>query len=265
MTTTLRTGIGETLAVALRIYLTGDLCLTAGNRLVRGERLPRRQGRLAFAYLVIERSRPVERDELAELLWPDRLPAAHEVGVSALISKLRTLLVDVGLERGALTAVSGCYRIELPPAAWVDTDAALEAVHAAEAALRAGSYSETYGPAVVASCILRRPFLPGAEGAWVEAKREALRIARLRALDCLAEVHAWNGEPSLALRAAEEAVGLEPYREVGYRRLMRIHQQAGNRAEAIRVYERLRRLLDVELGASPAAETVALLAEIARA
>lgn len=101
--------------------------------------------------------------------------------------------------------------------------------------------------------------MPGADGAWLDGRREVFRTARLRALDCLAEVHAWNGEPSLALQAAEEAVGLEPYREAGYRRLMRIHLQGGNRGEAIRVYERLRKLLADELGAQPAAETAAAL------
>ncbi len=236
--------------------------MNAGGVLVRGDRLPRRQGRLAFAYLVSERSRPVSRDELADLLWPQRLPTAHEVALSALISKLRTLLVEVGLMRQALATASGGFRLELPPDAWVDTEAALEAVHEAEAALRVGSTNDAYGPAVVASTILRRPFLPGAEGAWVDERREALRAARLRALDCLAEVHAWNSEPSLALRAADEAVGLEPFREVGYRHLMRIHQHAGNRAEAIRVYERLRRLLAEELGARPAPETEAVLEEV---
>ena len=32
-------------------------------------------------------------------------------------------------------------------------------------------------------------------------------------------------------------VDLEPYREVGYQRLMRLHMSLGNRAEALRVYE----------------------------
>ena len=32
--------------------------------------LPGRQGRLAFAYMVVNRRRAVGRDELIELLWP---------------------------------------------------------------------------------------------------------------------------------------------------------------------------------------------------
>ena len=43
---------------------------------------------------------------------------------------------------------------------------------------------------------------------------------------------------------------------------MQIHKLAGNPAEAIRVYERLSRLLATELGMPPAPETQALLESI---
>jgi DNA-binding SARP family transcriptional activator len=114
----------------------------------------------------------------------------------------------------------------------------------------------------VAAAILRRPFLPGAEGHWVERRREALRQLLVRALDVLTEIHAENREPAIALRAAEQAVSLEPFRESGYRRRMRLHQRAGDRAEARRVYERCRRLLAEELGLAPAPETVMLMEEV---
>ncbi|HYY89028.1 MAG TPA: helix-turn-helix domain-containing protein, partial [Chloroflexota bacterium] len=115
----------------LRIYLAGEPCLATDRSLIRADRLPGRQGRLAFVLLVSERARPVTRDELAEAVWPRQPPAAYEVALSAIVSKLRGLLGEAGLARGALQAVDGCYRIDLGPGAWVDTEAALEAVHAA--------------------------------------------------------------------------------------------------------------------------------------
>lgn len=247
----------------LRIYLTGEPCLLGPDRLIRAHRLPRRQGRLAFAYLVSERARPVPRDELAEALWPESLPASYEVAVNALISKVRSLLVEAGVDRPAVRAADGCYRLELAPGTWVDVEAAREAVHEAEAALRAGDHAATYAPAAVAAAVLRRPFLPGAEGQWVERRRDLLRQLLFRSLDVLAEVHSWNREPALALLVAEQAVALEPFRESGYRRLMELHHRAGDRAQALRVYERCRRLLADELGAAPAPETEAVRAAVA--
>jgi SARP family transcriptional regulator, regulator of embCAB operon len=245
----------------LRIYLTGPLCLASGPLLIREERLPGRQGRLAFAYLVSERGRPVSRDELAEVLWPGSQPMAWEVALSALVSKLRALLAEAGLGREVIARPSGCYHLELPAGSWVDTEAALLSVHEAEGALRSGQPQRAHGAAAVAAAIVRRPFLPGLDGAWIDARRAVLQATRLRALDCLAEVQAWCGDHALALRSAEEAVALEPYRESGYQRLMRVHLAAGNRAEALRVYERCRRLLSAELGTRPTAETEAVLGE----
>jgi DNA-binding SARP family transcriptional activator len=247
----------------LRIHLTGALCLAAGPLLIREERLPHRQGRLAFAYLVAERDRPVLRDELAEVLWPGSQPRAWEVALSAVVSKLRALLAEAGLGRDAIARPSGCYQLALPADSWVDTEAALLAAHEAEGLLRAGHSPQAYGTAVVAAAIARRPFLPGLEGRWIEARRAQLRSTLLRALDCLAEVQAERGEHALALRSAEEAVALEPYRESGHRRLMRVHLAAGNRAEAVRALDRCRRLLAEDLGERPTAETEAVLREVA--
>lgn len=110
--------------------------------------------------------------------------------------------------------------------------------------------------------ILRRPFFPGADGEWVDTRRQILQRANLRALGVLAELHSWNSEAALAVRVAEVIIAVEPFRESGYGLLMRIHQRNGDRAEALRVYERCRRLLADELGERPGAAIEAVRAEI---
>jgi Bacterial transcriptional activator domain len=64
-----------------------------------------------------------------------------------------------------------------------------------------------------------------------------------------------SGDASEAAKWFDEAIALDPFREMGYRRSMEAHSAAGNRAEALRVYERCRRLLREELGAYPSPET----------
>jgi len=249
----------------IRIYLTGEPCLLSAWGLIRADRMPRRQGRLAFAFLMSERARPVSRHEMAEVLWPEGPPPALDAALSALVSKLRALLIEARADRHVISAADGCYRVQLPAGTWIDAEAAHEAVHGAEAALRSGAHGAAYGPAAVAAAILRRPFLPGAGGDWVEWRRDSLRQLLVRALDVLAEVHGENREPALAVRIAEQAISLEPFRESGYRRLMQLQHRAGNRAEVLRVYERCRRLLDQELGTRPSPETEALAGLLARA
>lgn len=238
----------------LRIYLAGEMCLTEGGQLFDADRLPGRQGRLVFAYLVAERARTVSRDELTDSLWPQGLPAAFEVALSSIVSKLRAMFAELGLERETVVAGSRGYRLALPADSWIDIEDALESVHLAEALLKSGNPRAAYGPAVVASSILRRPFLTGEDGSWVQSQREALRKNLLRSLDCLAQIHSETGEVALALRAAEEAVDLEPLREAGYRRLMLVHQMAGNRAVALQVFEQLKTVLRAELNTEPGPE-----------
>jgi YVTN family beta-propeller protein len=104
--------------------------------------------------------------------------------------------------------------------------------------------------------------LPGEEGAWVDAKRRELTDVLRRALATLSDASLRSGDDAEGAKWAEELIVLEPYREKGYRRLMEAHAAAGNRGEALRVYERCRRLLSEELGAYPSPETQAIYREL---
>lgn len=247
----------------LRIYLTGPLGVELAGRLLGGGDMPLRQGRLAFAYLACERERAVSREELAGAIWGDRLPAAWDSGLTALISKLRAAFGRIGLEgRAVLVTTDGGYWMRLQPGSWVDLEIARQSLHNAESAATAKSFDTAYGDAVVAATILRRPFLEGHDEPWVDSRRRILHAQRVRALDCLVDVLVWNRELTLALTHADEVIGLEPYRERGYQRLMRLLAQIGDRAEAVRVFERCRVLLSEELGVDPSPETMSVHREL---
>ena len=249
----------------LRIYLTSQVRIEHGEILIGEQDLPGRQGRVALALLVAERDRPITRDELAEELWADTPPMAWEKAVMAVISKLRAALRKAGLGDATLATSFGCYQLRLPADTWVDIEAAADAVHRAERALAAGDQRTAYPWAYVAYHVGRRPFLAGEDGPWVRRKRIQLRELHLRALDCTMECAAANGELAEAIQAAEDALVVEPFRETIYQRLMRVHAAAGNRAEALRAYERCRAVLAEELGVPPSPETEAVYTTIVRA
>jgi peptide/nickel transport system substrate-binding protein len=250
----------------VRISLTGTVSIEANGTFLDEQRFPGRQGRLVFAYLLAEHGRPVPRDELAEALWGESPPATWEKALAVLVSKLRTLLEECGIDgRAALTSAFGCYQLTLPSGAWIDVSAAAEAVEAAEQALTAGKPADAYESATAAAALARRAFLPGEHGDWVEEKRRELQHVLVRAVACLADSCVPAGRTGAALKHARELVALEPYRESAYRRLMQAYSAAGDNAEALRVYERCRRLLAEELGAFPSSETETLYLEILRA
>lgn len=245
----------------MKIYLAGRVAVEGNGVVVDERRFPGRQGRLLFAYLVVGQGRPIPRDELADVLWEDAPPATWEKALGVLASKLRSVLG----ESGTLTAAFGCYRLDLPEGSWVDVIAAEEAAGESEAALARSDVAAAKHAAALAETLIRGPFLPGDDRTWVEQKRRELSGVRARALNALAEACLRSGEAQESVRWAEQSIEAEPFRESGYRLLMQAHIAAGNRAEALRVYERCRQLLAEELGAFPSPETEALYRELLEA
>src|SRR6202040_4407565 len=123
----------------VRIQICGALAIECdGQRLDAG--LPGRQGRLLFTYLVVNRHRHISRDELAEALWREPDPAAVDARLNPLLSKLRRVF-------GA-DAVDGRSTIRLClPAAWVDLEAAAEAIHRAESSFPQQGWGRARVPA----------------------------------------------------------------------------------------------------------------------
>ena len=92
--------------------------------------------------------------------------------------------------------------------------------------------------------------------------RRAAELALLheRALEVYADaaLHIAGTELATAERASRELCSLAPFRESGYRLLMQALAAKGNDAEALRVYEQLRRRLREELGVDPSEATRAV-------
>jgi DNA-binding SARP family transcriptional activator len=210
--------------------------------------LPGRQGRLLFAFLVLNRIRTLTRDELLTALWPD----GRDAGLAPLLSKLRRV---VSLEEG---------RVQLPSDAYVDVEVARDSLHRAESAIAQDDFHSAWAPSQVATAISGRVLMPGEDAAWIEEERRALAEIRVRALEAYARSSLGIGRTELtgAVRAGRELIRLEPYRESGYRVLMLALSAEGNTAEALLVYEELRRLLHDELGVAPSAPTQAVHREL---
>lgn len=250
-----------------RIYLTGHVALEHGDRLIAENALPGRQGRLAFVFLVANRHRPITRAELIEVIWPGEPPPETESALSAILSKLRAFLKASALpaEQASIELRSGTIGIRLPLDTWVDLEAAANALDESDGALRARDGAKAWGAANVVVSIARRPFLADHEAPWIEARRAALRVLLTRGLQCLASASEMAEQPALAIEYTTEVLSLEPYRETAYQQLMRLHAGMGNKAEALRVFERCRQLLREDLGTSPSPQTEAVFLEILRA
>jgi DNA-binding SARP family transcriptional activator len=245
------------LADQIRIQLCGTLAVEINGRRI-DDQLRGRQARLLISYLVLQRFRPIRRDELVDALWPDRLPAATDPALSALLSKLRPLLPS-----GTLTGRSELH-LTLPADTFVDLEVAREAIHRAESALAQQHWHRAWGASQGPLFTARRGFLPDEDADWIQEVRRELDALYLRALECY--VHAClevgGTELAAAERAGRELIARAPYRENGYRHLMQALARTGNTAEALHIYEQLRTLLRDELGVTPSTETLDLHAAL---
>lgn len=215
--------------------------------------LPGRQGRLIFAYLTLNRARPVRRDELVDALWADEgLPSGGESLLAPPLSRLRKALGEGRLE-GRTELI-----LNLGDDAWIDYEAAQRDLARAQELIgvdEAGRDRLMAGwqEAREASRIFEGGLLPGLEARWIDEHRSYCDELRLKSLEAVARLGARLGpaEQATAERAARSAVEASPFRESARAALIELLEAQGNVAEALRAYEEMRTLLRDELGTFP--------------
>ncbi len=228
---------------------------------IRESELPARQGRRLWAYLGLNRGRRIARDELAEAIWGDGIPDAWDVGLNAVVSRLRTVLRPVAAYGVVVHGEVGRYSLPLPAATHVDLERCWKALLRAEAALRERLPEEALAESLAARAIAERGFLPGEEGVWIAAQRRVLAETRVRATELAGEAELRRGRPIDAQRIARQVVTLDPLRESGYRLLMRALAAAGRAGLADS--RRMPAVLREQVGAAPSEETERVFREAA--
>lgn len=246
-------------AADLRITLTGGMAVACGDRIVADEAtgLSRRQVRALLAALVLERHRAVPRDELASVLWSGGLPSTWETAVRGAVSRVRAVLVAAGFDGDVVASAFGSYQVRLPAGTVVDVEEADRLVAAAEGAAASGDAAGAAALADAAGVIAGRSFLPDLDSSWVQARRQELARVNVRAHQVASAAHRRLGHHQAAIEAGAAAIAADPYSEPAHRLLMAAHAAAGDRAGALRAYERCRALLRDDLGVDPTAETEA--------
>jgi DNA-binding SARP family transcriptional activator len=199
-----------------------------------------------LAYLVLARPRGLHsRDTLTALLWPEADQAGGRHALRNALHGIRQALGEV-----IITAGDGHVG--------VDRDLILCDAIALEADFAAGRWSE--GVARYTGELLQGFHVADALEfeRWLDAERSRLHDLVYRAAVAFAESCRARGDIEGALRAARQASALAPDDEVSLRRLMQILGMAGDRAGALREYDKFVARADEDYGVQPAAETVQL-------
>ncbi|HSQ29207.1 MAG TPA: BTAD domain-containing putative transcriptional regulator [Gemmatimonadaceae bacterium] len=231
-----------------RLTLLGSVCLTGPD----GPSLRRASQQRRIALLAMLASSPVgsvSRDRLLGILWPERdeRTARHLLADSLYV--LRQTLGD-----DAIVATGEALRLS-PEVVWSDV-----------AEFRRAVADERWREALA---LYQGDFLDGflvrnacEFDQWAVAERARLRDLALRAALSLANSLEKSGRIAEAAAAAERALELAPCDESVFRHVVRLLIAAENRARAEALACSFLERLATEIGVSPSAETMRLVADV---
>ena len=254
MATTGNTGGGR------RLRLTGTFSLSIGDEEVSGAGFGSRKARTLLALLGVERRHVVSVDRIIEVLWGDSAPTLAVENVATLVSRLRARF-------GADVVEGGRDGYRLGRVVRVDLDDATRWLDEADRRALAGEPGLAVTAATRAREIVESGGVLGGEAPaeWASPAFDEHAALLRRMRQVLAESAFAVGDHALARQVAAAALGADPYDERSVRVSMRADCAVGEPGRALATFASLRDLLADELGADPAAETVALNLAILRA
>ncbi len=234
------------LTADLHIQLLGDFCLVYGGSLLRHLDSPRLQALLA--YLILHKTAPQSRRQLAFLFWPDSTESQAR----------NNLRQSLHLLKQALPEADRFFQTDVQTVQWLpDAPFTLDVAEFEEAIKQADSVPMLQR-AVDLYC---GELLPGCYDEWILPNRERLRQQYTEASERLIGRLADQRDYRSAVQLAERLLRSDPLREETYQQLIRLQALAGNRTGALRVYHACAAVLKRELDVEPSRETQAIYEE----
>jgi DNA-binding SARP family transcriptional activator len=244
---------------ALRIAVLGQFQIGFTNR-TSELRLPR-SSRSLLAYLLLQRRSLCSRDLLAGLFWGDYPEDKARHCLNSALWRLRQILEPDDRDKGSvlIATCTGEIGFNWESNHWLDVAIFDEQV----TRLLTKPLKETDARTLDETLLLYRgDLLEGFYDDWALSERERVRRLFLNGLAKLMYYHRDQGAFEDSLACAERILAQEPLREEIHREMMRLFLMNGQRALALRQYERCCDVLATELGIGPMEETQALYERI---
>ena len=245
-----------------KLFLLGSPYLEQNGVIIQ---IRRRKALALLAYLAVTRQGH-SRSVLASLLWP-------EMDENRSRTTLRRVLSDLNKALGNSWSQMEDDRVALHPDAdfWVD----IEEFHAHLASCRDHGHGPNevclacLTPLRAAVNLYRDDFLAGftlpdspAFDEWQFFETENQRQGVVSALARLVDGFRRFGDSNSAITYARRLLAFEPWHEATHRALMELYHESGRHSAALRQYNEARRILAVDLGVLPSAETTLLYESI---
>ena len=229
----------------LHVSLLGEQAITddlAGGIRARSSRVV-----VLVAFLVMHAGSAQARQRIAGLLWPESTDAQALTNLRRELHHLRQVLRD-----------DPSLMVTSRDLCWRDTRTCRVDVRvfdigrkAALAAAAAGDDDGILRHASAAIATYRGELLPGVYEDWLLEARAQLERQCVDLCNLVCAARARGGDLAGAVRAARRRVQLQPLEEVGYRTLMELQADMGDRAGAVSTYHHCASVLERELCVAP--------------
>lgn len=215
--------------------------------LVQGCPLPRLRSRKALwllALLTLRHDRPVQREWLSGILWPDMDQTQAFANLRPVVSELRSALAEEGQRLQSPNRHTLC----------LDLTGAQADILTFDAAVASGNLSSLER----AVALYGGPLLEGCTEEWVFQERNAREQSCLQALQKLADAALSTGDWGTAIRYYQQAVGISPLWDAARRGWMEALARSGDTNTALQIYREFIELLKSDPKALPDEKTTAL-------
>jgi DNA-binding SARP family transcriptional activator/tetratricopeptide (TPR) repeat protein len=235
----------------LHVSLLGEQSITGGGGDGAGTRGRSSRSVALVAFLVVHAGSPQPRQRIAGLFWPESTDAQALTNLRRELHQLRQVLGDE--PSLVVTPVDLCWRDT--GTCRVDLRVFSAEREAALAAAAVGDDEGVLAHAAGAMAEYRGDLLPGGYEDWLLDARSEIERQCVGLCDLLSKTRARSGDLAGAVDVARRRIQLQPLEEVGYRTLMQLQAELGDRAGAVSTYHHCASVLERELGVVPDAST----------
>jgi DNA-binding SARP family transcriptional activator len=246
----------------LKICLFGKFCVRRNEQVLDG--FDARKVQELFCYLLLHRDHSLPRETLASILWPETTTVQSKKNLRQALWQLQSALGSQNEPANDRILLVEPDWVQLNSEAnlWLDV-ALFEQVYHLVQKIPGQELDNSKAQLLQDTVYLYQgPLLEGWYQDWCLLERERLQSMYLAMLDKLMSYCEVHHDYETGLLYGTRIMCYDRARERTHRRMMRLYYLLGDRAEALRQYERCAAALEEELGIHPSKSTTAIYRQI---
>jgi DNA-binding SARP family transcriptional activator len=222
-----------------------------------------RKAKALFKYLITYRERPIAKEVLMDIFWPDAAPDAARNNLNVAVYSLRQTLRRNRPDLSHILYQNDSYGFNPELHIWVDVETFTEHLRTAQQHERQGDMAAAIHAYRAALALYQGEFIEEDRyEEWLMPRRQQLHADYLASLDSLSRYYLDQQDYDTCIIMCSQMLTADPCQEEIHRRLMHCYDQQGLRYLALRQYHICVDALARELDAAPDHLTVELYERI---